>query len=97
MGGYRGERGGYKGSESPIENHKLLYVSLKILVQTLLQKQLDPLGPIASWERSLQPSVKYVEDCKIIVRIPSPEEFCGSAQWHVVINFYENFIFDSIC
>ena len=41
----------------PLEDHKLLYVSLEILVRTPLEKQL---GPIASGGRSVWPSVKYV-------------------------------------
>ena len=46
----------------PPENHKLLYVPLKILVRTPLEKQSDPSGPIAYRERSVRPSVKYVGD-----------------------------------
>ena len=45
-----------------LENHKWLYVSLEILVQTPLEKQLDPFGPIASRGRFALPSVKYVDD-----------------------------------
>ena len=39
---------GDNGSGPHLESHKLLQVSLKILVWTTLEKQLDPLGPIAS-------------------------------------------------
>ena len=42
----RGGEGGRGAGYS--ENHKRLYVSLDILVQTTLEKQLDPSGPIAS-------------------------------------------------
>ena len=52
--------------------HKFLYASLEILVQNPLEKQLDPHreaigpeGPVAPRGRSVQPSVKYVEDNKI--------------------------------
>ena len=41
-----------------------LWVSLEILVWTLIEKQLDPSGPMASRGRSVQPSVKYVDDQK---------------------------------
>ena len=42
-------QGGYRGFEPPtLENHKLLYVFLEMLVLTPLRKQLDPLGLIAS-------------------------------------------------
>ena len=45
-----------------LEDHKWLKVSLEILVQTPLEKQLDPMGPIASRGRFVRPSVKYVDD-----------------------------------
>ena len=45
-------------------------VSLEILVQTPLKKQLDALGPIASQGRSVQVSVKYVDDKKIPCQDP---------------------------
>ena len=47
------------GLPSPLGNHKLLYVSLEILVRTLLEKQLDP---IASRGRSVWPPVIYVDE-----------------------------------
>ena len=40
--------------------------------------QFDPLGPIASWGMTLQPSVKYVDDLKKIIQDPLTE-FSGSA------------------
>ena len=50
-------RGG-RGSVHPLEYHKLLYVSLEILVRTPTS------GPIGSRGRSGRPSVKYVLDKK---------------------------------
>ena len=47
-------KGGH-GDPDPMEKHKLL---LEILVQTSIEKQLDPLGPIASLGRFVRPSVK---------------------------------------
>ena len=44
----------------PLEIHNLLFVSLEILVRTPLEKR----GPIASRERSVRPSMKYVDDYK---------------------------------
>ena len=45
---------GEQGSGStPLENHKLLFVSLEIVVQTPLKKQLDPSGPSASGGKSV--------------------------------------------
>ena len=40
-----GSRRGTNGPDppQPLENHKLLYVSLEVLVRTPLEKQLDPL------------------------------------------------------
>ena len=35
------------------------YVFLEIMVWVLLEKQLDPRGPIATRGRSVRPSVKY--------------------------------------
>ena len=56
----------------PPRNHKLLYVSLEILVQNPLEEQLDPRrGAIGPEDRKVQlllegrsplPSVKYVDD-----------------------------------
>ena len=46
------------GVRTPLEK----FFSLEILVRTSLEKQLDPLGPIASRGRSERPSVKYVDD-----------------------------------
>ena len=43
-----GSRGRVGEWAHPLENYKLLYVSLEILVGTPLEKQLDALGPIAS-------------------------------------------------
>ena len=54
----RGDRG---LDPPPLENLKLLYVYLDILVLTPLDKQLNPLGPIASQGKSVRLSVKYVE------------------------------------
>ena len=59
MGGSRGWGGG-NGSRPHLENHKLLYVSLEILVRTPLEKQLDTWCPIAFQGRPVQPSVRYV-------------------------------------
>ena len=50
------------GPPTPGETHKVLYVSLEILVPHSLEKQLDPWGPIASRGRSVLPSVKYTVD-----------------------------------
>ena len=49
-----------RGALDPLhlENHKLLFVSLEILEWIPLKKQLDPMGPIAFWGRSVWPSVK---------------------------------------
>ena len=52
-----GGGGGMWSGPPPLEDHKLLYVSLEILVRTPLEKRL---GPIASGGRSVWPSVKYV-------------------------------------
>ena len=41
------------GDLGPLENHKLLFVSLELLVGTLLEKQSSPLGPIAPRGRSV--------------------------------------------
>ena len=54
-------RGGIGGPDPPMENHKLLYVCLEIIVWTPLKKQLDPRGLIASRGSSIWPSVKYVD------------------------------------
>ena len=55
------KRGG-QGVRTPLENHKLLYASTEILIQT-------PRGSIASRWRSIRPSVKNVNDfLKIIPR-----------------------------
>ena len=45
-----------------LENQPLALGFSEILVQTTLEKQLDPMGPIASRGRSVRPSVKYVDD-----------------------------------
>ena len=50
--------GGGAGVRTPLENHKLSYVSLETLVRTPLEKQLDPLDPIASRRGFVRPSVK---------------------------------------
>ena len=60
MGGSRAQ-GVRTSDRGPLENHMLLYFSLEILVRSPLEKQLDPLGPIASREKSVWPSVKYVD------------------------------------
>ena len=54
------EGGGRGLDPTPMENHKWQYVSLKILVRTHLEKQLDPLGPTATRGtcRSVRPSGK---------------------------------------
>ena len=52
----RGDRG---SRSTPV---KMLYEYLEILVRTTLEKLLDPLVQIASWGRSVWPSVKYVDD-----------------------------------
>ena len=46
--------GGGQRVRTPLET-----VFLKILVRTSLEKQLGPMGPIASRGRSERPSVKY--------------------------------------
>ena len=61
MGGSRGGKGGFG---PPLENLKLFYVYLDILVLTPLDKQLNPLDPIASQGKSVRLSVKYVETKK---------------------------------
>ena len=52
-----GSSGGTGGSDPPPPGK---YVSIKILAMTPLEKQLDPLGPIASQGRSVPTSVKYM-------------------------------------
>ena len=60
-----GFRGGWGIGPNPLfGNHKLVYVSLEILVWTPLEKRFDPLCPIASRGRSIRFSVKYVDDKK---------------------------------
>ena len=46
-----------EGSYPRIENHNLLYVFLEIIVRTPMEKQLDLVGPIASRERFVPPSM----------------------------------------
>ena len=46
-----------EGSYPRIENQNLLYVSLERMVRTPIEKQLDLLGPFASRESFVQPSV----------------------------------------
>ena len=54
-----GGGGRMKGSGPPLlENHNLSYVSLETFVRTPLEKQLDPLDPIASRGGLVWPSVK---------------------------------------
>ena len=53
---------GRQGVGTTQENHRLLYDSLEILVQTSNEKLLDPSGPIASRGRFVWPSVKYVDN-----------------------------------
>ena len=44
-----------------VENHKWLKCPLKILVRIPLEKQFDLLGPIASGERFIWPTMKDVD------------------------------------
>ena len=53
-----------RGRGQPEKSQVIMYVSLEILVQTPLEKQLDPLGPIASRGRSVWHAVKYLDDFK---------------------------------
>ena len=52
------------GVGTHLENQSLVhvYVSLEILVRTPLERQLEPLGPIASRGRFVRPSVNYADD-----------------------------------
>ena len=52
--------GGQLGPDPPGKSQKWLFVSLEILVRS----NWNPSGPIASRGRSVQPSVKYVDDFK---------------------------------
>ena len=49
-------RDGTVGPDPPLENHELVYVSLEILVRTPIEKQFDPMCPIASRGRFVRPS-----------------------------------------
>ena len=63
MGGSR-ERGD-RGSGPPAGKSLVAIGFLKtILARTPLEKQLAPLGPIASQERFVHPSEKYIDDLK---------------------------------
>ena len=76
-------RGGGQRVLTPLENHKLLFVSLEILVRVPLEKKVNPIeaiGPIASKRRTLLPSVKYV-DSLLFSGIP-PTELSESAHVH---------------
>ena len=65
------ENGGFK---SPLENHKFLYVFFRNCGTDPLEMQLDSLGPIASQQGSVRPSVKYVND------------FLGSRLWCLTVS-----------
>ena len=57
-----GSRGGTCGLDLPFGKSPVAIGFLEVLVQTPLEKQLDPSGPIASRGRSARPSAKYVDD-----------------------------------
>ena len=85
-------RGGGQGVRTPLENHKLLYISLEILVRIPLEKQFDPSGPTASWGRSVWPSVKYNDDYKKVFRTP-PDEFFWIGPWNRFLTLNEETLF----
>ena len=61
----RGSRGGWGWAGGPDPPREKSQVTIGILRKTgtdHLEKHLDPLSPIASRGRSVQPSVKYVDD-----------------------------------
>ena len=63
MGESRGEGTVGPDPPPPLQKHKWrIGSSLEILVRTPLEKQLDPLGPIASRGRFVRPSVKNIDD-----------------------------------
>ena len=72
-----GSRGGQGVRPFPLEYHKLLYVSLEILERTPFQKQLDPLGPVASRGRFVRSSVKYIGDLNKSYQCPSSPVWIG--------------------
>ena len=55
--------------------------SLEILVRNPFERQLNPLGPIASRRRSVRPSMKYFDKRKENISLSGPTlaEFSGSA------------------
>ena len=65
-----GSRRGPGGPDHPLlENNKLLYVSLEVLVRTPLEKQLDPgvrllLGGRSLWGKSGTPMKEIFQICK---------------------------------
>ena len=66
----RGEDRGSGPPPTPMENQKLLYVYLEILVRTPIEKHLDPLCSIASRRRSVRHCVKYLDDFKGFRTLP---------------------------
>ena len=54
------------GGPDPPGKLFLLYFPLEILVPTLLEKQLAPLGPIASLGRLVWPTLKYIDTVNVL-------------------------------
>ena len=75
-----GSRGGTGVRITPLENHKLLYVSFELLVQTPSSSDLTP--TIASRRRSVRPSVKTLMTKKFSETTLT--EFSGSAHAQIV-------------
>ena len=73
MGGSRGW-GWDRGSGTPGKSQVAISFlrHLDIQLQTPIEKQLDPSGPIASRGRSVRPSVKYVDNLKQFSGYPPP-------------------------
>ena len=73
-----------RGGSGPPPPLLKLQVAIGFLRNTstdTLEKQLYPMGPIASWARFIQPSLKYVDYWKIYLKSGQDPltEFSGSA------------------
>ena len=62
MGGFRGVREGARGPDPQRKSQVAVGFLRNTGTDPRLEKQLDPLGPIAFRGRSVRPSVKYVDD-----------------------------------
>ena len=60
------------------------------MVWNPFEKQLDPLGPIASRGKSVRPSVKYVGNLKTTLSGPSLMKFSGSVDRRTVLGTWQN-------